>query len=53
MKETTYKEYDWHNKDVQKALEKLGIEGKIVSLWASYDHGLYLHVKTVTETKDG
>ena len=49
MKESTYKEYDWHNKDVKEAMKKLGVEGNIVEIWSSYDHGLYLHVKTVTD----
>lgn len=52
MKEETFKEYNWHDKEVKEALESLGIKGTIVSFYASDDHGLYLHVKTRTESKE-
>ena len=50
MKEETYKEYSWHDEDVVKLLRKLGVEGKIISMYCDDDRGLYLHVKTKTDT---
>jgi len=50
MKEETFKEYHWHDKEVVELLKKLGVEGTIVSFYSSDDHGLYLHVKTKTDT---
>ena len=51
MKEETFKEYNWHDKDVVDFLRKLGVEGTIISFYSSDDHGLYLHVKTRTDVK--
>ena len=49
MKEETFKEYHWHDEEVVKLLRKLGVEGKIISMYCDDDHGLYLHVKTKTD----
>jgi len=51
MKEETFKEYHWHDEEVVKLLRKLGVEGKIISMYCDDDHGLYLHVKTKTDVK--
>ncbi len=50
MKEETYKEYSWHDEDVVKLLRKLGVEGKIISIYCDDDRGLFFHVKTKTDT---
>lgn len=51
MKEETFKEYTWRGKDVNQLLKKIGLEGSVVTLYASNDNGrLYLHIKTITES---
>ncbi len=52
MKEETFKEYEWRGKGVNELVKKLGLEGNVVSIFASNDHGrYYLHIKTITESK--
>ncbi len=53
MKEETFKEYEWRGKDLKKLLESAGVKGDIQSIYSDYGHsGLYLHVKTKTESEE-
>jgi len=54
MKEETFKEYEWRGKDLRKLLESAGVKGDIQSIYSDYGghSGLYLHVKTKTESEE-
>ena len=52
MKEETFKEYNWHNEEVVEIFRKLGVKGTIINFYSDNEHGLFLHIKTKTESKE-